>query len=82
MWEHMLLVAVTDAQLRVVTATRERHRIARSGAPWDAVRAARKEESQAVNERDRLLDAVLMHQREWAHDATTCVLCQATSATA
>ena len=80
--DEQMLAAVVAAQITVRQATFERQRAVRQGAPWETVRDARRAESHAVNERDRLLEAVAAHWSMWCHDSTDCVLCQdSTSAT-
>lgn len=77
-----MLAAVVAAQIAVRQATFERRRASGQGAPWETTRDLRRAESQAVNERERLLEAVAAHWSMWCHDTTDCPLCTPPSATA
>lgn len=78
--EQLTIIAELQAEVRVATFERQRaadrRRQNAASTSWETVAQRRREESFAIATRDRWLNAITAHQKEWAHLATDCPLCR------
>lgn len=76
-----ILAMLVELQRAVRFATDDRehtkNRLGIGGATWADYTARIDEVDDAVNERERWLNAALAHDREWAHMRDDCPICQA-----